>query len=393
MASPRRAVLSSIAKSILVPQKGSLVVDIDRNQLLVDLLTFDEVVIHTPHFGEIPFLIQTFGLDGFGELLRRNIVRLASSNTAFILSRSNASLPLNHFHEQLVIQEGSVEQCSHSLLQVSGMKKSAGEDFAGFVKTKDIPLPRTFGLDLHRQVRRDLTSNSKLIQACLARVLDSDRLAEVKLTTESVGRDVIRIDSNLKTLLGLSVEQEHAALQSLCAAVRNINHTLFNMETYEAISAFQPEDAPLLFGKIAGIVSPLNPEVTQRAFLRVLNLTDVPQLVAKMRIDVFKLLEVRRSSECAEFKAWLSTTDDISDVELDRLVRGFRAKVSSFVSSTSGKAVRLAVNSGLGLLPGYGTVLSLAEGVADMFLLDKLLPSSGILTFLDRSVPSIFQSR
>ena len=392
MASPRRAVLSNIAKSTFVPQKGPLVVGIDRDKLLVDLLTFDEVVIHTPHFGEIPFLVNTFGPDGFHELLEKNVIRLTSNNTAFVLSRENVSLPRNHFHEQLVIQEGSVQQCLHGLLQVTGLKKAAREELADFVKTKDIHLPNLFAQDLHRQVRRDLSTNRELVRACLNRRFTNKNLSSVNLSLESVGNDVIRIETNLGTVFGLSGEEEHAELQRLCDAIRTINHTLSNMHIYEAISAFHPDDASLLFGKLAGIVAPLNPGLTQKSFLRVVQLTDIPQLIASRRIDVNKLLEVRRSSECAEFRAWLSTTDDICDVELKRLIRGFRARVSSFVSSTPGKIVRLAVNSGLGLLPGFGTISSLAEGAVDMFLLEKLLPSSGVLTFLNHSVPSIFST-
>jgi hypothetical protein len=50
------------------------------------------------------------------------------------------------------------------------------------------------------------------------------------------------------------------------------------------------------------------------------------------------------------------------------------------------------VNAALGLIPGYGTAASIGEGALDMFLLEKMLPSSGVLTFLNHSMPSIFTS-
>jgi hypothetical protein len=123
--------------------------------------------------------------------------------------------------------------------------------------------------------------------------------------------------------------------------------------------------------------------------LRVLEMTGIPELLASGKIDIKKLLVIRESNECREFRAWLSNTDRFNDAELKKLLTGVRARAASFIASPSGKAVRLVVNAGLGLVPGYGTVTSLVEGAVDTFLLDKLLPSSGVLSFLSQSIPSI----
>ena len=69
-----------------------------------------------------------------------------------------------------------------------------------------------------------------------------------------------------------------------------------------------------------------------------------------------------------------------------------RNKLASLTSSTCGKAVRLAACTGLGLIPGYGTLLGMAAGAIDYFLVDRVLPRSGILAFLEDSYPSLFVS-
>lgn len=66
---PRRALQTYVAKTVFVRDRGNLVHDIDRVRLLSDLLIFDEIVLHSSHFGEIPFLVNLFGANGFRELL------------------------------------------------------------------------------------------------------------------------------------------------------------------------------------------------------------------------------------------------------------------------------------------------------------------------------------
>jgi len=78
---PRRAVQSVIAKASFSPNVGTVVIDIDRAKLLTDLLTFDEAVIRSSHFGEIPHLVKLFGLGGFRELLDSNFIRISSETS------------------------------------------------------------------------------------------------------------------------------------------------------------------------------------------------------------------------------------------------------------------------------------------------------------------------
>ncbi len=392
-ATPRRAVLTSIAKTVFTANKGTFVVDIDRSGLLVDLLTFEEVVISSVHFGEIPFLVRMFGPDGLSELLTQGIIKIASRVTALAVDRSVngvSQLPPNHYPQLLIWGQATREDCERALLQVSGLKRKRIEDLSQLIVNKDLVFSENLPRELHKQVRLDLSSNQTLVDALLTRDFPGLVPNSVKVRVDVAGRDVLHMESNLRDILSVSAVDEEAILRKLFGAVGTLNLRLALMQEYNAISAFEQSEVSLLFGKLAGIVAPFNPEITQTSFLRVLEITDVPQMLEANRVNVEKLIEVRKSNECREFRAWLASTDQISDSELKRLLAGFRARAASFVSSTSGKAVRFAVNTGLGLLPGYGTAMAFAEGAIDAFLLDRLLPSSGILTFLNKSVPSIF---
>ena len=178
-------------------------------------------------------------------------------------------------------------------------------------------------------------------------------------------------------------------LSAAVTAVTGLNQLVANMQEYNAITTFEDSDTPLLLGKVAGVVAQYSPQAEERSFLRVIELTEIPELLAIGRVDVGKLIVARESLECREFRAWLSSIDHLDDKELKRLLTGVRARIASFTKSPAGKTIRLAVNTALGLIPGYGTATALAEGAIDSFLLDKLLPSSGAFSFINQSVPSV----
>jgi hypothetical protein len=58
--------------------------------------------------------------------------------------------------------------------------------------------------------------------------------------------------------------------------------------------------------------------------------------------------------------------------------------------STGGKFVRLATTTGIGLIPGVGLAAGIAASAIDSFLVDRVLPKSGVVAFLTETYPSLF---
>jgi hypothetical protein len=110
------------------------------------------------------------------------------------------------------------------------------------------------------------------------------------------------------------------------------------------------------------------------------------------RIDVDALLKTRNSSECREFREWLCTLPDVSDSDIRKMVAGVRNKAASLVSSVAGRVVRFAATTGIGLIPGAGLIAGPAVGAIDSFLVDRVLPRSGVVAFLTETYPSLFVS-
>jgi len=173
---------------------------------------------------------------------------------------------------------------------------------------------------------------------------------------------------------------------ALCFAVK-VAHP-----PYSAITGFLDTEAPLLFGKLSGLISPLNPATAEKQFERVIELAELPDFRPGQKVDVQKLLKTRDSAECREFREWLSNLENASDAEIKEMVTSLRSKVASMAASPSGKLVRLATTTGIGLIPVVGPIAGAAAGAVDSFLVDKVLPRSGIVAFLTETYPSLFVS-
>lgn len=393
----RGAIYGPIAKTINVPTRGVDVIEIERQRLLSRLLFFDEVVIHSVNLGEVPFLTKMFGVSGFKELLSSDVLKLTTEKSMVVTdvhTNGIRQLPLLQFDEGVAtVQDNAqnIERNFRCLGKITGLSNVERESLRELIQSKLVRLSATYGDELLKQVKKDLTSNIDLMKIILTQKIPDLNISEIKIAVHDLG-GMQRFETNLQTKLKISAEQEHEFLSHIVSGVSNINQRIANMAEYRAISQFENSEAPLLFGRIHSLVTPANPANKEEAFLRVIEVTDLPEFIESMRIDVAKLLEIRDTAECREFRYWLSTTDSIDDAKLKEIISGFRAKAASFIASGSGKAIRLAVNTGLGLIPGYGTLVAAGEGIVDAFLLDKMLPSSGVLSFLNNIAPSVFVS-
>jgi hypothetical protein len=118
----------------------------------------------------------------------------------------------------------------------------------------------------------------------------------------------------------------------------------------------------------------------------------VPDFKPGQRVDVERLLKVRESAECREFREWLSSAENMSDAQIKEMVASIRSKIASLAGSTTGKVLRFATTTGVGLIPVVGPIAGAAAGAIDSFLVDRVLPRSGVVAFLSETYPSLFVS-
>lgn len=284
------------------------------------------------------------------------------------------------------------------LQSVTGLKNNERNTIEEAVWRSLVRPPETFGTDLLRQVDVDLRTNSPALRAGILDQLSAGSRqvglasSPLEIQVDEPRERVFHIKTGIVKDFGLSPEETHLLLQRSVTAVVNLNLRLAEMEAYSALTGFLENEAPLLFGKLAGIISPQNPTPAEEQFKRIIEVAEVPDFKPGQKIDVEKLMKIRDSAECRDFRRWLFTAEDISDDEIRAQAGGMRNKLASLTGSSGGKVVRLAATTLIGNIPVAGLLLGPAAGAVDSFLVDRVLPQSGIFAFLTDQYPSLFSS-
>jgi hypothetical protein len=333
------------------------------------LILFDRVVVKSFRLRELPLLVRAFGKTGIRELLATGVLKLSCEFTSVItdIHRNGVrSEPPEHFSFGIVTAADRDRDLRKELLRlqsVTGLKNDERSAIEQAVWSSLVRPPETFGTDLLRQVDIDLRTNSPALRAGIL-----DQLSAVsrqfgmascplEIQVDEPRERVFHIKTGITRDFGLPPEETHLLLQRSVTGVVNLNHRLAEMQAYSALRGFLESEAPLLFGKLAGIISVQNPTPAEEQFKRVIEVAEVPDFKPGRKIDVERLMKIRDSAECRDFRRWLSTAEEISDDEIRALAGGMRNKLASLTASPGGKVVRLAATTLIGNIPVAGLVL------------------------------------
>jgi hypothetical protein len=211
---------------------------------------------------------------------------------------------------------------------------------------------------------------------------------ELRLEVHQIDDEDIQVESNLQQLLKVDLETEHAVVQRALLGIGGMNLRIEAMRQRESVIALSDRDRTLLDQKLSILLAQVDPGAQEKRFDRVLEIADLPTLEPGSRIDVDSLLELRASTECQDFRAWLREADRLSDESLKGLLPNVQDRMGALARSGPGRIVRFLASSGLGLAAGDPT--GIAAGGIDAFLIERLLPSPGPMAWLADNYPSVF---
>jgi hypothetical protein len=394
----------SIRQSIfgqVAAQAGSQPLSVDFGLLLPRLLFFDTVIVKSVGLQEIPFLVRAFGKTGFLQLIDSGILKFSSELMVIITDVAHngvRELPLSQFSfgvAQIADREAFLKRGLQGLQGIPGLKNPERAAMEETLITGLVRPGSDHGAQIQAQIELDLRNNTPALKAAILEQLkikgvESDRQLEVRV--EEIRERVFRVVTNLNDNFGLSEQQTHEILQPSIGAVANLNQRIADMVAYSAITGFADAEAPLLFGKFAGIIAPQNPKPIEEQFARVITIANLPDFVTGRRIDVERLLRARESAECLEFRAWLSKLEGLSDTQIAEMVGGVRNEAAFMIRSDLGRKLRFAITTAIGLIPGPGLLVGPVAGVVDSFLVERMFPTSGVFAFLKQTYPSLFVS-
>jgi hypothetical protein len=380
--------------------------DVDLAALVARLLLFDTYILQSIRLLEFPALVGALGIGATLDLLSSNILKLHCDATTFgqigqlsipEAPRRKGLLPLGSYSFS-VIRAGDRQQYLHLLFQ--NLQPRLPLALKDAIKLKRaildslVDIPQSFGDDSLNQTRADLQMGKvDSIKPLLAKVLLSKHEIvaqphDLQIQLHALDDSDFRVETNLRSV-GLDERAEHSSVESALLAAFGINQRIEEMKAYNAVSGCIDDESPLFMDRLGFLLHDLLPQRREDNFQRIVDLAGVPEFLPRVdRIDLEALLRVRNSSELIEFRDWLHHSPTLIDQEIAERVTGARARMAEFSSSLSGKLARFIMTTGMGLiapLPG------LITGAIDAFLVDRVLPKSGIWTFVNRLYPSLFK--
>jgi hypothetical protein len=388
------------------PEKRE-VVDVDIGAIIRDLILFDTLILHSIQLKEFPYLIAAFGTQGVAALLKSGRLRvhcqsvtIGQSGQTTMLRTKGGVLPLGSY-SFIAIRGHDREQYIHNCLQELH-KANAGQK--EIIKLKRqvvdalVPWPEDAGNQAVVQLGTDLRSNSSVVHAAMSLALRNEfgitnlpRPLELRL--EEIAEQDFCVQSNLMTL-GFDEITIHKMIERALLGLGGLNQRVEEMNTYGAISGFLDRECPLFEDRLGFLLQSIRPGLKQESFERVVEIAGLPEFIPSIdRIDVERLLELLETKECQEFREWIATLGQASDLEIADRVKNLRARLGTILHTRIGRILRFLVTTGTGLTPGAGIVAGPVAGAIDSFLVEWILPGSGIATFVNQMYPSIFQPK
>ena len=379
------------------------VTNVDVGLLVRQLLLFDKVIIRSIRFRELPVLVKAFGQSGLRALVDSGLLHFFCDQlyaVTDVAMNGSRRLPPSHFNVGIVRTANAPEILRrefHALQAVPGLKNSQRMAIEEAVLDSQMYYPTEFGDVLLKQIDGELRSGSTALKVGMFEKLQRMNLKnylstyDFKLQIEETQPRVFRIQAPFVQDFGLAPEISDEIIHSGVRSSANLSQRLLEMTELSALSGYRDDEAGLLFGKLASLISH-NPRAIEEQFKRVIEIADVPDFKPNQRMDVERLLAARESNECRAFRDWLPEASDLGDEELNTMTHGFKNRISTLGSSKTGKLLRIAASTGISSIPIAGTVLGPIASILDTFLVDHFLKRSGVVGFLSDIYPSLFRS-
>ena len=370
---------------------------IDFDALIQRLLFFDGYVLRSVRFKEIPFLVRGLGYDQTLEVLASGLIEIRCEVTQ-IGSERDAEFK-------------TWKQPTFSLVWIEAhdWEKYLGDCLADVQKELALPEDKWQALELHVRtcIRRVDPSIRKEVGLSFLHNLDSSpgivgasmRLAgrrrrspiilPVFKTAIQRSNDFIQVDSDL-CRSRIPADELWEIMRDGLMGVATLEQNIGEMKNYTALGGFSTEELPMFEERMSGLARLVYPETERRA-TRIARLTGLPGFNPEQRrLDVGKLLQIRESDELRSFRDWLATSDGLADNEVREILRGFRARVSSFASVGSVTMTRWMLEQIAGLAH---PIIGAAVSALDTFLIESMFPHSGPAAFVNKTFPSLFGKR
>lgn len=381
---------------------------LDLNGFVTRLLLFDHYTLDSILMRDLAQMVGVFGVEGLRDLLSTGIISIHSSPLTIgqietkleneeygrpVKSNHEEFLPYNHFDPVHVDISDRRDYIGHGLREINKLgfpgKRTAG--LKAEILDKLTELPNLYGDIVLMHEALNLgggVARTGIINAATERSHKIPEALESNLEFQfSVGEDnVISASTNLQSLLGIGEYEEHKILERTVLAIGGFYQRLGLMKGYDSIAWFSDNDSLLFEAEMQRIATDIRSNTQEARMSRVLELRGLPSLTEDSILDVNRIMKMRDSSECRDFREWLKTNDAKSDADIHREITSFYTAFANSFGTAQSRVARFALST---VVANTNPPLGLVLGIMDQFVVDRVLKRNGPIWFLNNELPKL----
>lgn len=377
---------------------------IDVNGFITRLLLFDKYIVDSIRLQDIPQLVKNFGLDGLIELLNSGALKIHCD--ALSIGQVGQATVLKSREEK-----GALPLCSYDFvsINIADREKYISNNLKAthiyVPNTKDaiklkrailyamVDTPKEVMTETHSGMKKAFLERKSLVKLAIDRKLseqfgDRKNLLDYEIDVSQIGDTEFKADTNLEKQLGIGLNETHKIIERGLLDISGLFQRLSYMKNFNTISWFHDNDMPLLNEEIILATKQFNSVTQENRFLRILDIKGLPAFNNDSEIDINKVLKLRASQECLEFRTWLKSIDNKTDKEITEAISSLFEKVSSVLRSGAGQFIRFIVSSSIGI---SHPIAGVGLGILDEFVIDNITKKSGPISFINNSLPKLYE--
>ena len=373
----------------------------DPATFVESILLFDEIILSNP--SKIAEIVDAIGNEGFIALLESGTVCVLGGgfiaqgkydyqSPGFFANRKSIRRPLNFGFETIFVDTNDPANKSTEerlKIEVDKAKDIGKYDDHDIDPIFDAVCATNRGIDPYslKQLegfREDVENKQDYVVGLLLDGLVKHARIPIHVLNWSMDvrqeeEGIFRVETNIGALVGLSDVQLHNLLKITFFEISGTYLQLERMRQVNAASGLSDVQANIVRKRL-DFLSRLYATSDQRgAFAKIIEFADVPRLEIGAHFDAFELLELRNSDEARAFRDWIQGATDLSEAEIEGLLRDWKGKVGESLKTKRAGVIKWLASTGLGALtfPGAGGAVTLADRY-----LKKHFPGRGPIGFI-----------
>jgi hypothetical protein len=391
---------------------------VDLSTFVLRLLLFDTYILDSNSLKEFGSLIDAFGYGGVKEILLSGALRIhceshvigqtGQTGGGFRGRKRDGSpkilLPLNSYSFDVIThsdkQKEMREDMQH-IYNIGGVQHKEAINLKRLIADNLVWFPKeSFNTMLNQLLNDFRVKTPNIMNVVLTRLnrelTNGEGIKDFTFNIEVDEENDVHVSSDLSRNFGFNEHKVHEIFQGALLAIGGLNMRIETMRAFSALTGFRMNELNVFEEKVEFLIDIMSSETAEDKLQRILSWPQFPNLdkaIYDKKVNIETLLKIRDSAECREFRQWLWTNGSLAVDELQERLESLTNRLSLQMSGKTARVVRWLTTTGVGFIPGVGQVAGPLLGLLDTFLIDKLLRSSGVLTFIGTMYPSIFKGK